>query len=163
MFALALVFEALTLIGAPVSSVFDLSAWGKKRILVFGRYSLCCMPCSGILVASVRSGPGRYGYRRAGKRFLERSCVFLRICDNRIFWRRGGLLCFPHRVVSLSGLPRAFSLSSLPVACFWFLRTEEAWARIRNEFSFLLVFAWAFSLPFLLPFNRLSRLMINPL
>ena len=35
MFALALVFEALTLIGAPVSSVFDLSAWGKKRILVF--------------------------------------------------------------------------------------------------------------------------------
>lgn len=34
MFALALVFEALTLIGAPVSSVFDLGAWGKKRILV---------------------------------------------------------------------------------------------------------------------------------
>lgn len=34
MFALALVFEALTLIGAPVSSVFDPGAWGKKRILV---------------------------------------------------------------------------------------------------------------------------------
>lgn len=30
----ALVFEALTLIGAPSASVFDLGAWGKKRILV---------------------------------------------------------------------------------------------------------------------------------
>lgn len=31
---LALVFEALTLIGAPNASVFDPSAWGRKRILV---------------------------------------------------------------------------------------------------------------------------------
>lgn len=45
-FALALVFEALTLIGAPGSSVLDLGAWGKKRILVvwialIALYALC--------------------------------------------------------------------------------------------------------------------------
>ncbi|RDB83748.1 DUF2142 domain-containing protein [Eggerthella lenta] len=32
-FLLAVVFEALTLFGAPVASVFDLSAWSKKRIV----------------------------------------------------------------------------------------------------------------------------------
>lgn len=31
---LAILIEALTLFGAPASSVFDLGAWGKKRILV---------------------------------------------------------------------------------------------------------------------------------
>lgn len=32
---LAIVVEALTLVGAPVASVFDASAWSKKRIVIF--------------------------------------------------------------------------------------------------------------------------------